>query len=138
MNDLNLHLKIAGAMMIVLALVHLVFPKRFNWKQEFAPLTLLSRQIMYVHTFFVALVVLLNGILCFVFAEALVQVHPLSKALALGMFIFWGLRCLFQFFVYSPKLWKGKKFETAVHIFFSGVWIYFVLVFYFQVRILFA
>jgi hypothetical protein len=115
-------------------LVHLIFPKRFKWKEEFAPLTLLSRQIMYVHTFFVALVVLLNGILCFALAGPLVEDTPLSKALAWGMLIFWGLRCLFQFFVYSSKLWRGKKFETAVHTFFSGVWIYFTFVFAWLVR----
>jgi hypothetical protein len=131
MDNLGLHLKIVGGMMIVLALVHIVFPRRFNWKQEFAPLSLLSRQIMYVHTFFVALVVLMNGLLCLLYSKDLLEHSSLSLALAWGMFVFWGLRCLFQFVVYSPKLWKGKKFETRVHILFSAVWIYFALVFFF-------
>ncbi len=128
MNDLVLHLKIIGILMILLSLVHIGFPSRFKWKEEFAPLTLLSRQIMYVHTFFVALVVILNGVLCFLLADELLERTSVNKALAWGMLIFWALRCLFQFFVYSPKLWRGKKFETLMHILFSGVWIYFTFV----------
>jgi len=39
------------------------------------------------------------------------------------------LRLLFQFFVYSSELWKGKRFETFIHIMAVGFWIYMTVVF---------
>ncbi|MCK8494598.1 hypothetical protein M0L20_22205 [Spirosoma sp. RP8] len=91
-------------------------------------ISLFNRQLMYVYTFFVAIVVFLIGILCVTSSEALLETQ-LGNRLSLGLFIFWGLRLLFQFFVYSSKLWHGKPLETGVHIPFSFLWIYFSGVF---------
>lgn len=124
-----LHLNIVGIICIGLALVHVVFPTYFNWKQELPAISLINRQLMYVHTFFVALVVLLIGILCLTSATDLIETR-LGNRLALGLFVFWGLRLLFQFFVYSPTLWRGKRLETAVHVLFSILWTYFSAVFF--------
>ncbi len=59
-----LHLKIIGILLILLGLMHLAFPKYFRWKQELGSLSLINRQMMVIHTFFVALVVFLMGLLC--------------------------------------------------------------------------
>jgi hypothetical protein len=126
---MELHLKIIGILLIALAIVHVIFPKYFNWRKELMPLSLVNNQMMYVHTFFVAFMVFLMGMLCIYCTEDLVSTR-LGKQVALGLFIFWGLRLIFQFFVYSPKLWKGKPFETAMHIIFSILWIYLTVIFY--------
>jgi len=115
-------------LLIVLSLVHVIFPKRFGWKNELKSLQLLNRQLMYVHTFFVALVVFLMGILCLTSANELVETN-LGRKVAFGLWVFWTLRLIFQFFVYSTDLWRGKKFETAVHVVFSLFWIYLSMVF---------
>ena len=125
---MELHLKIIGLLLIGLAIVHVIFPAYFNWKKELKSLSLINIQMMYVHTFFVAFVVFLMGLLCFFCAYDIINTR-LGRQLALGLFIFWGLRLLFQFFVYSPKLWRGKKFETIMHIVFSALWIYLTTVF---------
>mgnify|MGYP003529911487 CR=1 FL=1 len=125
---MELHLKIIGILLIVLAFIHVIFPKYFNWKKELASLSLINNQMMYVHTFFVAITVFLMGLLCFFCAEDITTTR-LGKQLSLGLFVFWGLRLLFQFFVYSSKLWKGKSFETAMHIIFSLLWIYLTTIF---------
>jgi len=125
---MELHIKIAGALMVALALLHAVFPRRFRWKEELAPLSLLSRQIMYVHTFFIALTVLLMGALCITSAEELENTE-LGKRIAAGLALFWTVRLLIQFFGYSSALWKGKTFETTAHIFVSILWLYFSIVF---------
>ena len=122
------HLEIIGLLLMVLALVHIIFPKYFNWKEDLKPLSLMNRQMMKVHTFFIALVVFLMGALCFSSATALIET-PLGKTISAGLAIFWITRLLFQFFVYSPKLWRGKTFETIVHIVFSCLWIYLSVVF---------
>jgi len=122
------HLKIIGILLIGLALSHAFFPRHFRWKEELVSLSLLTRQIMYVHTFFIALVVFLMGLLCVTSADQLTGTM-LGKRVSLGMGVFWATRLLVQFFGYSSELWKGKRFETGVHIVFSVLWIYFSVVF---------
>lgn len=126
---MEIHLKIIGSIMIVLAIIHVVFPRRFEWKKEFAAVSLINRQIMYVHTFFIALVVFLMGVLCLTSSDDLIETQ-LGNRLAFGLFIFWFFRLLIQFFGYSSQLWKGKRFETGVHIIFSVLWTYFSIVFF--------
>jgi hypothetical protein len=121
-------IKLAGALMIALALLHIVLPKYFRWKQESSSLSLITRQILYVHTFFIGLVVLLMGILCIGYSHELLS-DRLGRVLTLGLAGFWFTRLIFQFFVYSPELWKGKRVETTVHVLFSIGWFYFTSVF---------
>lgn len=125
---MELQLKIIGVILILLSAVHVRFPRYFNWKKEFSGLSLINRQMMYVHTFFVAFVVFLMGVLCFTSADLLVS-SELGRRICLGFGVFWGLRLLFQFFVYSKELWRGKRFESVVHILFSLLWVYFTVVF---------
>ncbi|GAL86283.1 hypothetical protein MYP_3512 [Sporocytophaga myxococcoides] len=113
---------------MILAFIHVIFPKYFDWENELQSVSLINKQLMYVHTFFIALVVFLFGMFCFFSAEELLNTK-LGKQVVLALAVFWGLRMLFQFFVYSPKLWKGKALETFVHIVFSLIWTYFTVVF---------
>ena len=118
------HLRVAGALMIALASVHVIFPRYFNWREDLAPLSLINRQLMWVHTFFVALVVLLIGILSIAEASSLVSTE-LGRSVTLGVGIFWGCRLVLQWFGYSWELWRGKRFETIVHVAFTLLWSYF-------------
>lgn len=121
-------LKISGGLMIGLALLHAIFPRYFKWREELRAITLLTRQVHYIHTFFIALTVLLIGVLCLTSASELLTTS-LGRQVCLGIFIFWFFRLLIQFFGYSPSLWKGKPFETAVHILFSLLWAFLSVVF---------
>lgn len=122
------HFKIIGFLMIVLASIHLAFPRYFQWNKELKSLSLINRQMMIVHTFFIALAVLLIGVLCLTSGTELIET-TLGKTICLGLGIFWGSRLVVQFFGYSPALWKGKIFETSMHILFSALWFYFSIVF---------
>lgn len=123
------HLYIIGWLLILLATIHIVFPKYFNWKKDLASLSLINREMMQVHTFFIALTVFGMGVLCMVSAEELITT-PLGKKILLGLAIFWTIRLVMQFFVYSSKLWKGKAFETLMHILFTCLWIYLSTIFW--------
>lgn len=125
---MQLQFKLIGVILILLALIHVFFPKRFEWKKECEGLSLLNRQMMYVHTFFLALTVFLMGVLCLTSAQELIGTS-LGRKVTLGFGIFWIARLYVQFFVYSPELWKGKKSETIIHIFFALMWGYFSYVF---------
>ncbi|MFN0277089.1 MAG: hypothetical protein ACKVRN_00665 [Pyrinomonadaceae bacterium] len=120
---MELHLKIIGLLQIALALLHAIFPRRFDWKRELISLNLLNRQIMYVHTLFIAITIALMGILCLSSANDLTST-ALGKRICLGLAVFWITRLFIQFFGYSSELWKGKTFETIVHISFSILWVY--------------
>lgn len=118
-----IHFKIIGVMLIILALAHAVFPKYFNWGEELQSLSLVNKEMMIIHTFFIAVGVFLMGVLCLSHTMELIETK-LGKAISLGFGIFWTLRLIIQFFGYSSKLWKGKPFETSIHIVFSGLWLY--------------
>jgi hypothetical protein len=120
---MELHLKIIGVLQIGLALLHAFFPRHFRWKEELGSLSILSRQIMYVHTLFIALIILLMGVLCLTSTDELLST-TLGKRVSLGLGLFWVTRLMVQFFGYSSELWRGKAFETTIHILFSVLWLY--------------
>jgi hypothetical protein len=118
---MELQLKLIGIAFVLLALVHVIFPTYFKWKTDLQSLSLINKEMMIVHTFFVALVVLLMGLLCIFSASDLINTK-LGNQICLGFAIFWSIRFFVQFFGYSTVLWKGKHFETIVHIVFSIFW----------------
>ncbi len=88
----------------------------------------MNREMMYVHTFFIAFTLLLVGVLCLTSSTELIET-TLGKRVSLGLGIFWIVRLYVQFFGYSSKTWKGKPFETIVHILFSVFWAYLSAIF---------
>ncbi|MBG8555928.1 hypothetical protein [Hymenobacter guriensis] len=120
---MELQLKLIGALLLLLAGLHAGFPRYFNWAGELKPLSLINRQMMYVHTLFIALVVLLMGLLCLGYASDLLHTR-LGHGVALGLSVFWLVRLVVQFFGYSAELWRGKRFETTIHVVFSLLWLY--------------
>ncbi len=119
---------IIGVLLIFLALIHIFFPKYFNWATEFNSVSLLNRQMFYIHTLFIALAVMMMGVLCLTSAQDLIETR-LGNKIALGLGIFWFVRLVVQFFGYSSTLWRGKRFETIIHIIFSIAWVYLSSVF---------
>jgi hypothetical protein len=127
--ELANHFTFIGVALMLLAVIHITFPKYFSWADELKSVSLMNRQMMYVHTFFIALTVFLMGLLCVTSVHDL-QYTALGKRITFGLGIFWVIRLLIQFFGYSPKLWRGKRFETAVHIISSVFWTYMSIVFF--------
>jgi hypothetical protein len=125
---MELHLKIIGILLILLALIHIAFPKYFKWKTELNSVSPINKQMLYVHAFFIAFVVFLMGLLCLTSSTELTGT-TFGKRISLGLGIFWATRLFFQFFGYSSSLWKGKTFETTMHVMFSFLWIYLSMVF---------
>jgi hypothetical protein len=117
------HLYITGAVLLILSAMHIFFPSRFNWKEELPKLSLLNRQMMQVHTFFIALLLVMIAVLCLVYPDELVNTK-FGHVISTGIGIFWLFRLYFQHFVYSRELWRGRGFETVVHIIFSILWVY--------------
>jgi hypothetical protein len=132
---MELNLEIIGYILILLALGHVIFPHYFNWADELRQVSLINRQLMYVHTFFIGLVLMLMGLLCITSANEIIST-ALGRRIALGLGIFWLARLFIQFFVYSPELWKNKLRETLIHVVFVLLWTYlsamFLWVYFYQ------
>jgi hypothetical protein len=122
--SLSLQLQLAGVGLILLAGLHLTFARRFNWREELARLSLLNRQIFLVHTFFVCLVLTLMGALSAFGSALLLAGTPLARLILGGFAVFFGARLACQWFVYDTALWRGHRFNTAMHILFSVLWLY--------------
>jgi hypothetical protein len=121
---LLLHLRIVGAIMALLVAVNLGVPRRFHWREELSRISLLNRQIFQAHSAFLILLLALFAALFFTCAEALLEPTRLSRAVLIGLTIFWGLRMLMQWYFYSPAIWRGHRFNTIMHAVFSMTWIY--------------
>ena len=120
----EVYLRVAGALQIGLAMAHVFFPKRFNWKEELSRLSPLNHQIFLVHTGFICLVLLLMGALSLFAPRTLLQSGALSRLVLGGFATFWGVRLVVQWLVYDRKLWLGNSFNTFMHFLFTGLWAY--------------
>ena len=123
------NLRAAGVVLAALVVVNLFVPSRFGWRADMAKLSLLNRQIFQAHSVFLILTLALSSALLLTNADALLQPSRLSRAILIGLTIFWGVRMLMQWFFYSPDIWRGNRFFTTMHVVFSTVWIYMTAVF---------
>jgi len=126
---LLVHLHAGGVAMASLVVVNLFVPSRFHWREEMSRLSLVNRQIFQVHTIFLVLTLGLFSALLMTCASALLEPTRLSRAVLIGLTIFWALRMVVQWFFYSSTLWRGHRFNTFVHYGFSVLWVYLTGVF---------
>ena len=122
--SLSIHLQIVGVLLVLLGLSHAFFNWYFGWEQELAAVSLLTRRIFFVHTFFIALGVVLAGVGSFLCADALLRPGLVNRAILAGLVVFWLCRLLAQFFAYDSDLWRGDRFRTFIHVAFALLWCY--------------
>jgi hypothetical protein len=127
--SLEIHLRLAGVLLLLLATLHPFLPKQLGWKEDLAKLTLLNRQIFLVHVGFIVLMLVLLGVLALFFAADLVAPSRLAAAILGGLTLFWGLRLLTQQFIYDRSLWRGNRRNTLLHVLASLLWTYLTVVF---------
>jgi hypothetical protein len=120
----ELHLRVAGVLLLALVALNLYVPRRFEWKRELAALSLLTRQVFWVHAAFICLVLAMFAALALLYTPDLLAPTPLARAVLAAVAVFWFLRLLTQWLVYDWSLWHGRRFETAVHLVMTGVWAY--------------
>ena len=127
--NVDLQLKVAGALLVSLGLAHIFFGRYFKWDKELAQLSLLTRQMFEVHCFFISLTVVLIGLCTLLYTNVLLRSGTLSQVVLTGFLVFWLARLAFQFFVYDPAIWRGRRFYTFMHMVFSVFWSYVVVVY---------
>ena len=127
--SLELHLRAAGALLLLLAAIHPWMPKELRWKEDLAKLSPINRQVFLVHVVFIVLLLVLTGSLLLFYAGELAAPGRLPRAMLGGLAIFWGLRLLTQLFVYDRSHWRGNPRYTAVHVALTLTWTYLAAVF---------
>lgn len=120
---LSLLLRIAGAGLILLAILHVPIGKQLKWGQDVKRLTPVNASIFHVHTFFICLVLVMMGLPSLVDPKIFLEKSRAGNWLAWSIASFWAIRLYFQWFVYQADLWRGKRLETAVHWWFTFVWL---------------
>ena len=109
---MEIHLKVIGILFILLSFIHFIFPSYFKWKEELVHLSLINRQLMYVHTFFIALVVFMIGLLCLTSSKDLMTT-TLGRKIALGLTIFWGYSPISSVLRIFPSFVVGKTIRNG-------------------------
>ena len=117
-------LRLAGMSLLGLFALNFFVPTRFGWAEELPRLSLINRRIFQVHAVFIALILLLSGLLLVLLPREPTAPTPLARAVLVGLLVFWGLRLWMQWFMYDRELWRGKRFETAMQFAFTGLWIF--------------
>lgn len=112
---LELLLRIAGAGLILLAILHVPIGRRLRWSEDAMRLMPVNRSIFHVHTFFICLVLLLMGLPCLLDPSIFTATSRAGAWLSWSISTFWATRLYFQWFVYPADLWRGKRMETVVH-----------------------
>jgi len=123
------NLRAAGVLLAALVVVNLFVPSRFGWRTDLSRVSLLNRQIFQAHSVFLVLTLALSSALLLTTDDALLEPSRLSRAVLLGLTIFWSLRMVMQWWFYSPDIWRGSRFFTTMHVVFSMTWIYMTAVF---------
>lgn len=127
-------LRLSAIPILLLLAGYPFFPSYFNWSGELEQVSLLTRQIFWVHNFFIVLLLLMQALLLVGFPRLLTRPSPAGLALAIGLLVFWGARLLMQLFYYDVSHWLGKVFESAVHFGLTGAIASMTVVFTLAVR----
>jgi hypothetical protein len=113
---LELALRLAAAGQLAIAVVGLMIPRWLDWREPIARMPLLVREVFFVHTWFIALTCVIFGVLTWRFApEFAAGPSDLGRWFCLSVAVFWGLRSIFQWTVYSTSHWRGRARLTAIH-----------------------
>ena len=119
---LTILLRIAGAGLLLLAVLHVPIGKQLKWSEDAKRLTPVNAAIFHVHTFFICVVLVMMGLPCLLEPGIFLEKSRAGVWLSWSISGFWTLRLYFQWFVYQADLWRGKRMETVVHVWFTIVW----------------
>ncbi|MEX0700505.1 MAG: hypothetical protein WD069_00265 [Planctomycetales bacterium] len=118
------NLQAAGLVILGLAAAYPIYPRYFRWREELQSVSLLTRQIFFVHCGFIVMLLLLQAALLLIAPQALTDASIASLALLIGLTIFWAYRLFAQLFIFDRRLWIGNRRHTIVHVAFTLIWGY--------------
>jgi len=128
-DTLELLLRIGGVGLLVLAIMHIPVARHLRWREEAVRLSAANSAIFLVHAFFICVVLVMMGLPALFAPQVFLDRSIAGLWFSWSFALFWGIRLGVQWFVYPTALWRGKRLETAMHLWFSLVWIALTAVF---------
>ncbi len=122
-------LRITGAGLILLAILHLPISRHLNWREQAARMSPENEAIFHVHALFICVVLVMMGLPALIEPYLFIEKSKAAAWAAWTISGFWLLRLYCQWFVYGSNLWRGKRFETFMHFWFTLVWIWLTTIF---------
>lgn len=126
---LELALRAAGVSMVALALFHLALWRMLDWGRETTALSPLSARVFAVHTFFVAFILFLLGLLSALAPDLLLAPSALARWLLVGVVALWIARFVAQPLVFDPAMDRGWTGSRALRAGLYFMWASYVAVY---------
>lgn len=128
-STLAILLRIAGAVLLLLAALHGPIGRKLKWCEESLLLSPVNAAVFRVHAHFICLILILMALPCIADPWVFLERNRASSWLACTFAAFWIARLYVQWFVFPRTLWLGKRFETNVHFIFTAIWIFLAALF---------
>jgi hypothetical protein len=123
-TTLSILLRIAGATLFLLAVMHGPISRRLKWCEESLLLSPVNAAVFRVHALFICLILVVMGLPCIADPRVFLERTRAGAWLAWTFAAFWTARLYVQWFVFPRTLWVGKRLETKVHFIFTAIWIF--------------
>lgn len=127
LTSLPLHLTVVGVLLVALGAVHLVLPRTLRWDADLQAVSILNRQVSYVHCYFIGLACLLWGLLPIAAGPALLQPNPVTRLVLIGAVAFWASRLVIQLAVFNRHAADSAPW-CALSIAGTGLWLYLTVI----------
>ncbi len=101
MDQLIPYIWLAGIVHIIIAVANLVLPTKLDYKQKLAKVSPIIRQIFFVHSGYIVLILVGFGLACLFFAPELAGGSTLGVSLSAFMAAFWVSRVFVHGFYYD-------------------------------------
>jgi hypothetical protein len=128
-STLAILLRIAGAVLLLLAAMHVPISRRLKWCEEPLRLSPVNAAVFHVHALFICLILILMGLPCIADPWVFLERNRAGGWLAWTFAAFWTARLYAQWFVFPRTLWLGRKLETRVHFIFTVIWVFLAALF---------
>ena len=127
--SLSLLLRIGGASLVLLALVHLALWRSLHWDRESERLSPLNARVFGVHAFFVALVLFGLGLLSLLRPDLLLAPGELQRYLLAAVVLFWFVRLCLQPLVFDRVMTLGWTRTRTVRVGAHLLWAAYLLLY---------
>ena len=128
-ENLPILLRITGGGLILLSILHIPIARKLQWSEQAARMSRENEAIFHVHAFFICIALVLMGVPSLLDPMIFIEKSRAAAWVSWSICTFWVLRLYCQWFVYGWSLWQGRRLETFMHFWFTGVWIWLVVVF---------